>query len=217
MMLIEQIFLVGIDEKSNKISLDWEDFLFYGAILMDLVLKNKISIKKDQSKERKSTTTRLKIEILNKDSTDNTILDKMLQFIDINSEKNTLIEVLVEFVKRSNFSDFREVIISKLESLGFIKYLGKKRLKRRYQVTEPALKTKILNEINAVLFDNQEPTKELIFLLSLLRIEDNFSKITPKKLRRIAEERIFKLVIDEPIGWQIQGVIDSMNDVLDDD
>jgi hypothetical protein len=224
MMIIEQIFLLAINDKSKKIFFDWEDFLFYSAIMMDLVLQNKISIKKDQ-RERKSTMTRLRVEVLNKDSTDNIILDKMLQFIEIKSEKDTFIDLLTEFVKRSNYSDFREVIISKLESLGFIKYLGKKRLKRRYQVTEPALKTKILNEINAVLIDNQEPTKELMFLLSLLRIESNFLKIISKKLKKIAEKRIIKLVRHESIGNALQDYIDEMkeelqeafDDILDDD
>ena len=217
MLLIEQIFLVGIDEKSKKIFLNWEDFLFYGAIMMDLVLLDKISIEKDLDPDRKSTTTSLKIKILNTDSTDNTILDKMLNFLEINSGKDTLTEILVQFTKRSNFSDFREVIISKLEALGLIKYLGKKRLQRRYQINEPALKTKILNEIDAVLFDNQEPTKELLFLLSLLRIEYNIRKIIPKKLIRIAEERMYDLLFNELIGLVIQGVIDDMNASLEDD
>ncbi|KKM76921.1 hypothetical protein LCGC14_1375310 [marine sediment metagenome] len=214
-MIIEQIFLLGINEKSKKIFFDWEDFLFYSAIMMDLVLKDKISIKKDQ-RERKSTMTRLRIEILNKDSTDNTILDKMLQFIELNSEIDTFIDLLTEFVKRSNYSDFREVIISNLESLGLIKYLGKKRFKRRYQIIKSELKTKILDEINAVLLDNQEPTKELKFLLSLLRIEFNLEKIIPKNSLMIAGERILKLVGREPIGWQLQGVIDRMNSAAED-
>ncbi len=211
MLLIEQIFLVGIDEKSKKIFLNREDFLFYGAIMMDLLLLDKISIEKDLDPDRKSTTTSLKIKILNTDSTDNTVLDKMLNFLEINSGKDTLTEILVQFTKRSNFSDFRKVIISKLESLGFIKYLGKKRLQRRYQITEPALKAKILNEIDAVLFDNQEPTKELLFLLSLLRIQYNIRRLIPKKLIRIAEERLYNLLFNELIGLVIQGVIDDMN------
>lgn len=214
-MIIEQIFLLGIHEKSKKFFFDWEDFLFYSAMMMDLVLKDKISIKKDQ-RERKSTMTRLRIEILNKDSTDNIILDKMLQFIELNSEIDTFIDLLTEFVKRSNYSDFREVIISNLESQGLIKYLGKKRFKRRYQIINSELKTKILEEINAVLLDNQEPTKELKFLLSLLRIEFNLEKIIPKNSLMIAGERILKLVGREPIGWQLQGVIDRINQTTED-
>ena len=214
-MIIEQIFLIGINEKSKKYIFNWDDFLFYSAIMMDLVLKNKISIKKDQRK-RKSTMTRLRVEVLNKDSTDNTILDKMLQFIEINSEIDTFIDLLNEFVKKSNYSDFREVIISNLESLGYIKYLGKKRFKRRYQVTKPELKTKILDEINAVLLDNQEPTKELKFLLSLIKIEFNLEKIIPKNSLMIAGERILKVVGREPIGWHLQGVIDRINQTAED-
>ena len=41
MLLIEQIFLIGINEKSNKISFDYKDYLFYGAIIMDLILQIK--------------------------------------------------------------------------------------------------------------------------------------------------------------------------------
>jgi hypothetical protein len=183
--------------------------------MMDLVLKDKISISRRN----------LQIEILNKDSTNDVILDKMLDFIIISRGNKTLIDVCSRFMKRSHKSDFREVIISKLESLGFIKYLGKKGFKRRYQVTEPALKTKILNEINAVLIDNQEPTKELMFLLSLLRIESNFLKIISKKLKKIAEKRIIKLVRHESIGNALQDYIDEMkeelqeafDDILDDD
>ena len=214
-MLIEQIFLVGIKEKSKKISFDYKDYLFYGAIIMDLVLKDKISI----------SGRNLQIEILNKDLTNDVILDKMLDFINTSRGNKTLMDVCYYFMKRSNKSDFIEVIISKLESLGFIKYLGKKRFIRRYQVTEPAIKTKILNEINAILIDNQEPTKELILLLSLLRIESNFSEIIPKKLRKIAEKRILKLVREESIGNALQDYIDEMkeeleeafDDILDDD
>ena len=214
-MLIEQIFLVGIKEKSKKISFDYKDYLFYGAIIMDLVLKDMISI----------SGRNLQIEILNKDLTNDVILDKMLDFINTSRGNKTLMDVCYYFMKRSNKSDFIEVIISKLESLGFIKYLGKKRFIRRYQVTEPAIKTKILNEINAILIDNQEPTKELILLLSLLRIESNFSEIIPKKLRKIAEKRILKLVREESIGNALQDYIDEMkeeleeafDDILDDD
>ncbi len=214
-MLIEQIFLVGIKEKSKKISFDYKDYLFYGAIIMDLVLKDKISI----------SGRNLQIEILNKDLTNDVILDKMLDFINTSRGNKTLMDVCYYFMKRSNKSDFIEDIISKLESLGFIKYLGKKRFIRRYQVTEPAIKTKILNEINAILIDNQEPTKELILLLSLLRIESNFSEIIPKKLRKIAEKRILKLVREESIGNALQDYIDEMkeeleeafDDILDDD
>ena len=214
-MLIEQIFLVGIDEKSNKISLDYKDYLFYGAIMMDLVLKDKISISRRN----------LQIEILNQESTDNEILDKMLDLINASKGNTTLIETCSQFMKSSNKSDFRESIHSKLESTGVIKYLGKKRFKRRYQVTEPALKTQILNEINAVLIDNQEPTNELTFLLSLLRIESNFLKIIPKKLKKIAEKRIIKLTIHESIGKEIRDYIErlkeeaqeALDDIFDDD
>jgi len=215
MMLIEQIFLVGINEKSNKISFDYKDYLFYGAIMMDLILQEKISV----------SDNALKIEILNKDSTDNTILDKMLKLIDINSGKNTLMEVCYEFMKRSNKSEFREVIISSLEASEFIKYLGKKMFKRRFQLIDPTKRANILGEINAVLIDNQKPTKELMFLLSLLRIESNFKKIIPKKLRKKADKRIKEIVKQEFIGNTIQDYIDEMkeelqeafDDILDDD
>jgi len=215
MVLIEQIFLVGINEKSNKISFDYKDYLFYGAIMMDLILQEKISV----------SDNALKIEILNKDSTDNTILDKMLKLIDINSGKNTLMEVCYEFMKRSNKSEFREVIISSLEASEFIKYLGKKMFKRRFQLSDPTKRANILGEINAVLIDNQKPTKELMFLLSLLRIESNFKKIIPKKLRKKADKRIKEIVKQEFIGNTIQDYIDEMkeelqeafDDILDDD
>jgi len=216
MLIIEQIFLVGINEKSKKIWFDWKEYLFYGAILIDLVLKEKISITKDLNPDRKSSTTRLIIEILNKDSTNNTILDKMLQFIESNGEKNSLTEVLFKFVKRSNYSEFREVLISNFESKGLIQYLGKKKFKRKYQATEPGIKTKILDEINAVIFDNQEPTKELTFLLSLLNIEYNIRKLIPRKSVKIAEERILKLLEDDVIGWQVQSVITDMIISLED-
>jgi len=214
-MLIEQIFLVGINEKSNKISFDYKDYLFYGAIIMDLVLKDKISFSRRN----------LGIEILNLDSTNDAILDKMLDFINADRKNKTLIDICSRFMKRSNKSDFIEVITSQLESLGSIKYLGKKRLKRRYHVIEPELKTKLLKEINAVLIDKQEPSKELMLLLSLLRIESNFTKIIPKKLRKIAEKRILKLVRHESIGKTLQDYIDQMkedlqdafDDILDDD
>lgn len=205
MLLIEQIFLIGINEKSNKISFDYDDYLYYGAILMDLVSRKKISLSKGD----------LNIEILNKDSTDEVILDKMLDLINT-SERNTFLDICFLFLKKSNKSDFREVLISKLESLEVIKFLGKKRFSRRYEVTEPALKTKILDEINAVLFDNQDPTKELFSLLSLLRIESNFLKIVPKKLKKKAKNRILELVQHESIGNALQDYIDELKEEMEE-
>ena len=215
MMLIEQIFVVGINEKSNKISFDYKDYLFYGAIIMDLILQEKISV----------LDNTLKIEILNKDSTNDTILDKMLKFIDKHGEENTLMNVCYEFMKRSNKSEFKEVIISSLEASEFIKYLGKKRFKRRFQLIALTQRDNILGEINAVLIDNQKPTKELVFLLSLLRIEANFKTIIPKKLRKNAEKRIREVVKQEFIGNAIEDYIDEIkeeleeafDDILDDD
>ncbi len=214
-MLIEQIFVVGINEKSNKISFDYKDYLFYGAIIMDLILQEKISV----------LDNTLKIEILNKDSTNDTILDKMLKFIDKHGEENTLMNVCYEFMKRSNKSEFKEVIISSLEASEFIKYLGKKRFKRRFQLIALTQRDNILGEINAVLIDNQKPTKELVFLLSLLRIEANFKTIIPKKLRKNAEKRIREVVKQEFIGNAIEDYIDEIkeeleeafDDILDDD
>ncbi len=205
MMLIEKIFLLGINEKSKKISFDYKDYMYYGAILMDLILKNNISLSEGD----------LNVQILNKDSANEVILDKMIDLID-NSKRNTFLDICFLFIKKSNISDFREVLVSKLESLGIIKYLGKKRFSRRYLVVDPALKTKILNEITAVLISNQEPTKELVFLLSLLRIESNFSKIIPKKLKKLAKNRIVELVKNESIGNALQDYIDELKEELED-
>ncbi len=205
-MLIEQIFVVGINEKSNKISFDYKDYLFYGAIIMDLILQEKISV----------LDNTLKIEILNKDSTNDTILDKMLKFIDKHGEENTLMNVCYEFMKRSNKSEFKEVIISSLEASEFIKYLGKKRFKRRFQLIALTQRDNILGEINAVLIDNQKPTKELVFLLSLLRIEANFKTIIPKKLRKNAEKRIREVVKQEFIGNAIEDYIDEIKEELEE-
>jgi hypothetical protein len=215
MLIVDQLFLMGIDEKSKKFILKWDDYLLYGALVMDLVLKDKISV----------SERNFKIEIINHDSTNDVLLDNMLDLIEKNQGNKTLIEICILFMKRSNKSEFIDTIISRLEKLGLIKYLGKKMLKRRYQLTKPAMREEISNDVHAVLIDNNNPTKELTFLLSLLNIESNFLKIIPKKSKKIAETRIKTIVKKEYIGNAIQEYIEELkeeaqeaiDDILDDD
>ncbi|MFX1572335.1 MAG: GPP34 family phosphoprotein [Promethearchaeota archaeon] len=206
MLIVDQLFLIGIDEKSNKFILKWDDYLLYGALIMDLVLKNKISI----------SERNFKIEIINQDSTNEEILDKMLEFIKKSQEDKTLIELCTKFMKRSNKSEFIENIITRFQNSELIKYLGKKMLKRRYQLIKPALKEELSDEILGVLIDNNDPTKELTFLLSLLNIESNFSKIIPKKSKKIAETRIKKITKNEYIGNTIQDYIEELKEQSED-
>lgn len=215
MLIVDQLFLIGIDEKSKKFILKWDDYLLYGALIMDLILKNKISV----------SERNLKIEVINYNSTNDVLLDKMLDLIKTSKGDKTLIDLCILFLKKSNKSEFRDSLISRLENSNLIKYLGKKMLKRRYTIIKPEIKREISNEIHAVLIDNNNPTKELIFLLSLLNIESNFLRIIPKKLKELAEKRIKKLVKQEHIGKTIQEYIEelkeqaqeALDDLLDDD
>ena len=215
MLIVDQLFLIGIDKKSKKFILKWDDYLLYGALIMDLVLKDKISI----------SERNLKIEISNHDSTNEVLLDKMLDLIKKSQGDKTLIDLCIQFMKRSNKSEFIESLITRFENSELIKYLGKKMLKRRYQLIKPAVREEISDEIYGVLIDNSDPTKELTFLLSLLNIESNFLKIIPKKSKKIAETRIKKIVKNEYIGNAIQDYIEelkveaqeALEDILDDD
>ena len=215
MLIVDQLFLIGIDKKSKKFILKWDDYLLYGALIMDLVLKDKISI----------SERNLKIEISNHDSTNEVLLDKMLDLIKKSQGDKTLIDLCIQFMKRSNKSEFIESLITRFENSELIKYLGKKMLKRRYQLIKPAVREEISDEIYGVLIDNSDPTKELTFLLSLLNIESNFLKIIPKKSKKIAETRIKKIVKNEYIGNAIQEYIEelkeqaqeALDDILDDD
>lgn len=214
MLIVDQLFLIGIDKKSKKFILKWDDYLLYGALIMDLVLKDKISI----------SERNLKIEIINHDSTNEALLDKMLDLIKKSQGDKTLIDLCIQFMKRSNKSEFIESLITRFENSELIKYLGKKMLKRRYQLIKPAVQEEISDEIHDVLIDNSDPTKELTFLLSLLNIESNFLKIIPKKSKKIAESRIKKIVKNEYIGNAIQDYIEELkeqtqeaiDDILDD-
>lgn len=215
MLIVDQLFLIGIDKKSKKFILKWDDYLLYGALIMDLVLKDKISI----------SERNLKIEIINHDSTNEVLLDKMLDLIKKSQGDKTLIDLCIQFMKRSNKSEFIESLITRFENSELIKYLGKKMLKRRYQLIKPAVREEISDEIHDVLINNSDPTKELIFLLSLLNIESNFLKIIPKKSKKITETRIKKIVKNEYIGNAIQEYIEelkeqaqeALDDILDDD
>ncbi|MFX1281686.1 MAG: GPP34 family phosphoprotein [Promethearchaeota archaeon] len=202
MLIVDQLFLIGIDEKSKKFILKWDDYLLYGALIIDLILKDKISISKKD----------LKIEIINYESTNELILDKMLDFIKNNQEDKTLIELCIKFMKGSNKSEFIEYLETRFGNSELIKYLGKKMLKRRYQLIKPAVREGILEEIIDVLFENSESTKELTFLLSLLNIESNYLKIIGKKSKRIAETRIRKIIKNEYIGNAIQDYIEELKE-----
>lgn len=214
-LISEKLFLVSIKEKSSKIVLDWFDYLLYGAIMMDLVFTKKISISKDT----------FKIEIITQDSDDDIVLEEMIALIKSSKGGKTFLEVCFSFLKKSNRSHITELLVSKLETLGIIKYLGKKMLKKRYQVVNSEKKNEILNEIQSVLIDNQKPTTELLYLLSILKVELSILKIIPKKLKKMAQKRIMQVVKNEFLGEKLQDYIDdlkeeaqeALDDIFDDD
>ena len=98
-------------------------------------------------------------------------------------------------------------------------------LKRRYQVVNSEKKNEILNEIQSVLIDNQKPTTELLYLLSILKVELSILKIIPKKLKKMAQKRIMQVVKNEFLGEKLQDYIDdlkeeaqeALDDIFDDD
>lgn len=201
-LISENLFLISLNEKSNKIALKWFDYLLYGALMMDLVFTNKISM----------SGGNLKIEIIDQNSEDDILLEEMLALIKSSKGGKTFIEVCYSFSKKSNKSHIKELLVSQLETSGNVKYLGKKMLKRRYQVTDSEKKDEILNEIYSVLIDNKKPSEELKCLLSLLKIELSILKIIPKKLKKIAEKRILEVVKHEPIGEKLQDYIEELKE-----
>ncbi|MBY8983920.1 MAG: hypothetical protein KGD65_02520 [Candidatus Lokiarchaeota archaeon] len=140
------------------------------------------------------------------------ILEEMLTLIESSKGDKTFIEVCYSFLKKSNRSHIKELLVSHLETSGIIKYLGKKMLKRRYQVTDPIEKDKILNDIFSVIIDNKKPSEELKYLLSLLKIELSIRKIVPKKFKKIAEKRILEVIKNEPIGEKLQDYIEELKE-----
>lgn len=188
---------------------------------MDLLLKQKIKI--DINKE-------LLVSVVDNDPTNIQLLDRMIKKILEMLEKSKIkikyttkekifkvpinqlkeksrIPTLINLYRSFKYYPSRDLLISRLNEFGYVKYLEKKFLIRRYEICKPKVKLKILDEIYSIVnskieMDNQDIPLESLFLLSLLRINKSYNKIIDLNLKQ--KKAFRQITASEHLGRWLQ-------------
>jgi len=212
MLLSEKLFLIGIDDKSMKFSLKSDKYLFFGAVIMDLILKEMIILEGKKNNE---------IQIIDENLTEINLLDLTLNNIKKIKATSKEFPSLSEIYDTFQYEKIRNMIVSRLELMGIIKYLGKKNLSRRYQILIMEEKKQVLNDlqegIGYTVERDQSNFKDLISLLSLLNVNANNKSIVGwRKLKK--NKWLKNYVKKEPIGnWLKKQIKKEKHEMLIED
>ncbi|MBX3044924.1 MAG: GPP34 family phosphoprotein [Candidatus Kapabacteria bacterium] len=197
--LAEELLLLGLDDESGEIILSVSTALPYGiagAILLELHLRNKISLTGDS------------VKVTDPTETGDSILDEVLNLIKIKIEA----EEAKYWIRTINGSvdDLMDRLIDGLVNKGVLKKEEKKILWiipiDRFPTKDPLpeVHTRIL--IRAIVLENQEPTERTLALLSLVRASNLIDELFLKDERRQAENIINEMINNESIGKAVADI-----------
>lgn len=165
MLLAEELLLIVLDDETGELQynpgVDYGKLLFYAfptAILMDLVLLNRISIKDN------------KIYIIDSVPTNDDLLDKTLNIIE-NQPVNCTIPELVAIIL-GKIPNLQELISHRLVDQKILKIEGNKFMKKlrliRYPLEKPEIKYELMQKVTQTLKSDDKSDPHMLYLIGIL-------------------------------------------------
>jgi hypothetical protein len=204
MLLAEELVLLALDDESGKLATSTSGYFNYalaGALLLDLVLANKIDI---QNK---------KVLVLNPQPMDDELLQMAFQPI-LESKKPKDIGDWVYKIG-NNYAVLRDTISHRMQNAGILGREEKKVLKIftsvHHPILKPDLKYAIFQRIEPILMAQAPASDRDIALLSLLKCANLINSLFTKEFRKQISEEIKKIVKNEKIGKAVSDLIAGIN------
>ena len=151
MLIVEELFLIGLDEDSKKNELKSLSVLLAGAILHDLKHQKIISILPTDSLIKGPL-----IQLETSSTTGNLFIDEIVTTLNSAKKNFPIFYWLTKFKGKK----YTKLIVNSLEASNSIKIIGKK-----YELIKPEIKTEITEKIVNCILHNQEPDEKLRNLL----------------------------------------------------
>jgi hypothetical protein len=190
MLIVEELFLIGIDEGSKKNELKSIPFLSAGAILYDLKAAKIISL------IQPSTLVKgVLVHLEKKDNTGNALLDEAIS--EISSSKKD--RPVAHWLSKFKGNKYEKLVIRSLSSLNQIKVSDK-----NYEIINSETKDEILNNVIKYILQEQEPDDKSRALLMLLSLRSANWEVLSKKVDVKDEKIKNRLVTFQKMNWEDQ-------------
>lgn len=190
MLIVEELFLIGIDKESKKNELKSLPFLSAGAILYDLKVAKIISL------VQPSTLVKgVLVHLENTENTGNALLDEVVS--ELSSKKKD--RPVAHWLSKLKGNKYEKLVIDSLSSLNHIKVLDK-----NYEIINTEVKDEILNNITNYILQEQEPDDKSSALLMLLSLRTVNWAILSKKIDIKDEKVKNKLLTFQKMNWEDQ-------------
>ncbi|MHA1292196.1 MAG: GOLPH3/VPS74 family protein [Promethearchaeota archaeon] len=221
MLISEGLLLILLSEKKGRNYIyAWfrQDLLLAGALLMDLFIQNKILI--DKSKVRLIDSTPNGVQFL----------DDIIEIWNLKLfKKERKREVGIKLKHMINFLSGRYriyylQIMRRLENQGILKIEEKKILKifplvgkfKRFYLVQLEIKQRLIEKIQTIIINNQEPDDYFLCLLNLLKESHLIRVYIPKGFRKQAKNRIDEAILSEKADIDIRNMIINIIETIID-
>lgn len=204
MLLAEELVLLALDDESGKLSTSTSGYFNYalaGALLLDLMLANKIDVQKK------------KVIVLDSQPLNDELLQMAFQPI-IEAKKPKNIDDWVYKIG-NNYNDLRDNLSHRMQKAGIIGREEKKVLKIftsvRHPILKPDVKFAMFQRIEPILMAQTPASDRDIALLSLLKCANLINSLFTKEFRKQISDEIKKIVKNEKIGKAVSELIAGIN------
>lgn len=202
MLLAEKLLLLGLDQTKGNVIYSAHaaiNFGLAGAILMDLVLMNRISVIEG------------KVVLTNTQDIEDPILHDVL----VSIAKSKRIKSLRHWVLKLGSHTLRNKIAHRLVKKGILQMRKRKILGiipyTRYPENNPLPELQLRTSLRNIVLNGIEPKEEDLILLSLVKACNLTKEIFTKEERKMAKKNIDELIKGQAIGKVVQETVAAMN------
>lgn len=201
--LAEELMLLALRDDKGSVLFSASTALPYGlsgAVLLDLLFQEKITIKENKVK---STTSKLP---------DEEILKETLTLIR-NSTKERKLQYWVQHI-HSKIKKLDKRVTNGLVEKGILKHEEAKVLwvfsVDRYPTLDAVPELEIRRKIKNVVLNRHEPAEREIALISLVKACELVNEVFEKGERKQAKKRIKEIIEDEAVGKAVSQVVQEI-------
>lgn len=205
--LHESILLLGLDDEKGNFtsSLSYLNYGFASALLMDLVLEERIYIEDK------------KVLVKTNAITDNKLLNKILRKIQEAQKPKKISKWLHDLVNNN-----RKYIPKAIDTLIRNKILKKKKKKvlwlfnvSRYPTVNIQSETRLRKRLRQIIFHNAVPEQKDLMLITILKACKMEKDLIPdKEERKLAKERIKTLTENSELKKLVGGAVEEMETLV---
>ena len=203
LLLAEELLLIAIDDEKGTLHssvLRPMDYGVAGALLMDLLLSDRIRIQDGQ------------VKMADRSPTSHPILNDLLERIP--NYPDGSLDALVGAIGDDK-QNYQEQVIEQLVQNRIVTQEEHRTLgvfsSFRYPLRDPTAKNLAVRCLRDVVLNDKPPDRPMVYLISLVRAMDLTRMIFERSERRKAQEAMHRIAGDEPVGLAIESMFTTVD------